>query len=114
MTDRGPDSAGIAVYGQDKKGRAKLTVQSDGSEHADFDGLGDDLLGQADIGVWMSQRAGHRHTCGDRRCRLISLHAARVGAEGRCDRTSRVMSAGDTIEIYKEVGLPGDVADAVR
>jgi len=28
MTDRGPDSAGIAVYGADHDGRAKLTIQS--------------------------------------------------------------------------------------
>ena len=29
MSDRGPDSAGIAIYGRGKHGKAKLTVQSD-------------------------------------------------------------------------------------
>ncbi|MEQ9449889.1 MAG: hypothetical protein RLN70_13455 [Rhodospirillaceae bacterium] len=29
MTDRGPDSAGIAIYGNTAEGRTKLTVQSD-------------------------------------------------------------------------------------
>ncbi|HAD27543.1 MAG TPA: glutamine amidotransferase, partial [Rhodobacteraceae bacterium] len=29
MTDRGPDSAGIAIYGGQSEGKAKLTVQSD-------------------------------------------------------------------------------------
>ncbi len=38
MTDRGPDSAGIAIYGRPHKGRAKLTVQSSNPE-ADFDGF---------------------------------------------------------------------------
>ena len=28
MTDRGPDSAGIAIYGAPSDGRAKITVQS--------------------------------------------------------------------------------------
>ena len=38
MTDRGPDSAGIAIYGRPEAGRAKLTVQS-ADPDADFDGL---------------------------------------------------------------------------
>jgi len=28
MTDRGPDSAGIAIYGDDVAGQMKITVQS--------------------------------------------------------------------------------------
>ena len=28
MTDRGPDSAGIAIYGGEANGRAKLTIQA--------------------------------------------------------------------------------------
>jgi glutamate synthase domain-containing protein 1 len=28
MTDRGPDSAGIAIYGAPSEGRAKITIQS--------------------------------------------------------------------------------------
>ena len=38
MTDRGPDSAGIAIYGPATAGRAKLTVQSAAPEAA-FAGL---------------------------------------------------------------------------
>ena len=29
MTDRGPDSAGIAIYGNDEKSSGKITIQSD-------------------------------------------------------------------------------------
>ena len=38
MTDRGPDSAGIAIYGAPEAGRAKVTVQS-GAPDKDFAGL---------------------------------------------------------------------------
>ena len=38
LTDRGPDSAGIAIYVRPQKGRAKLTVQSSQPE-SDFKGL---------------------------------------------------------------------------
>ena len=38
MTDRGPDSAGIAIYGAPSEGKAKLTVQS-ANPRGDFAGL---------------------------------------------------------------------------
>ena len=42
MTDRGPDSAGIAIYSAPKKDRAKITVQSSRPE-VDFKTLDEDL-----------------------------------------------------------------------
>ena len=42
MTDRGPDSAGIAIYGQERKKQNKLTIQSNNPE-IDFPTLADDL-----------------------------------------------------------------------
>lgn len=35
MSDRGPDSAGLAIYGAEAPGLAKLTVQSDTPEATD-------------------------------------------------------------------------------
>ena len=35
MTDRGPDSAGIAIYGNDGKSDGKITIQSNNPD-ADF------------------------------------------------------------------------------
>ena len=32
MSDRGPDSAGIAIYGQESKGLGKLPLQSENPE----------------------------------------------------------------------------------
>ena len=96
MTDRGPDSAGIAIYGEPMPGRAKIVVQSDDRA---WDGLGE-MLG-ADL------REKDTHA-------VLTLDAARVEearAQLREERPDlRVMSTGETLEIYKEVGLPKDVA----
>jgi glutamate synthase domain-containing protein 1 len=42
MTDRGPDSAGIAIYGKDNDKNSKLTIQSD-TPDIDFADLGNAL-----------------------------------------------------------------------
>jgi amidophosphoribosyltransferase len=58
MTDRGPDSAGIAIYGDGAAGRMKLVVQSDTPE-ASFTGL-DVALGKAmGASVAMSVKSTH-------------------------------------------------------
>jgi len=104
MTDRGPDSAGIAVYGNDNEGRAKLTVQSSAPD-ADFSDLDRDLGKALDASV--SIRVKDTHAVLDLpEDKLPQVRA--VLRELRPDL--RIMSAGETIEIYKEVGLPEDVA----
>ncbi len=105
MTDRGPDSAGIAVYGDDNDGRAKLTIQS-GDPVETFHGLEDELSER--LGVAVHLRAKDTHA-------VIDLPEDRMrdarAALKELRPEARVMSAGETIEIYKEVGLPGDVAE---
>ena len=105
MTDRGPDSAGIAVYGDDNEGRAKLTVQAADPE-ATFTGLEDDLSERLGVSVSVSVKDTHA---------VIDLPETRMGDARAALKDirpdARVMSAGETIEIYKEVGLPGDVAE---
>jgi len=105
MTDRGPDSAGIAIYGTDEDSKSKLTVQSDNPD-TDFLHLDKELSKQTGARVSM---------------RLKDTHAVLEIAENRADEVRaalgelrpsiRVMSVGDTVEIYKEVGLPKDVAE---
>lgn len=105
MTDRGPDSAGIAIYGRPDKGRAKLTVQS-AQPVQDFKGLDKDLAKALDAKV---------------RIEVKDTHAVLDVPSGRLDEARAaaialrpgitVMSAGDSIEIFKEVGLPRDVAE---
>lgn len=105
MTDRGPDSAGIAIYsGDSKDGEAKLTVQSDNAD-ADLNTLAADL-GEA-INADVSLERNDTHA-------VLTLRADKAEEARAAVRTlrpgMRVMSDGDTIEIYKEVGLPKDVA----
>ncbi len=103
MSDRGPDSAGIAVYGTDRDGQAKLTLQA--AEPSQFEGLADEI--GKEVGTSISQRVIDTHA-------VLELPQDKVSAARQAIKRLRpdirVMSAGDIIEIYKEVGLPGDVA----
>ncbi|MAC82454.1 MAG: glutamine amidotransferase [Rhodobacteraceae bacterium] len=100
MTDRGPDSAGIAIYGAEGEG-VKITVQSD--DPGVFEGL-DATLGAA-IGAPVSMKA-------------IDTHAVLTVPEASADAAVaaleamdlRVMARGASMEIFKEIGLPRDVA----
>ena len=102
MTDRGPDSAGIALYGAAAAGRAKLTVQSAAPETA-FAGLAE-ALAAAGIPAEVAVRSSHAVI----EVPTGELAAARafVGARGL-----RIMGAGESVEIYKEVGLPAQVVE---
>jgi glutamate synthase domain-containing protein 1 len=104
MTDRGPDSAGIAVYGRPKKGRAKLTVQS-ANPDKDFEGLDRDL--KKEIGGKVGIEVKDTHA-------VLEVDEDRLEVARDVIRSLRpglkLMSAGEGIEIYKEVGLPKDVA----
>jgi glutamate synthase domain-containing protein 1 len=102
MTDRGPDSAGIAIYGAEQD-RLKITVQSDSPETA-FDGL--DAALAAAIGADVKMRAIDTHAVltvppehRDAAMTFLEAHGLRV------------MSTGTRMEIFKEVGLPRAVAD---
>ena len=104
MTDRGPDSAGIAIYGSQASDSQKLTVQSANPDE-DFDGLADELGTAINTTVRITRKDTHA---------VLEMPAARIEAARAELKTLRpglrVMSAGDAIEIYKEVGLPKDVA----
>ncbi len=103
MTDRGPDSAGIAIYSPTAAGTAKLTVQS-AQPLADFTGL-EALLAPANgAPVMVNRKDSHAVITVDAQ-RLGAVRAALVEARPGV----RVMGSGESIEIYKEVGLPRDV-----
>lgn len=104
MTDRGPDSAGIAIYARPAPGRAKIVVQSP-QPLADFDGL-PARLGAA-LGADVTGVAKDTHLVLDLPAPLMAPARAQLATLAP---TCRVMSAGEGIEIYKEVGLPRDVA----
>ena len=104
MTDRGPDSAGIAIYSDGGKGLAKITVQSSdpGRDFKDLDGEIAQALGQP---VTMLVKDTHAVI----ELPLAQMEAART-ALAHLRPKVKVMSAGESIEIFKEVGLPKDVA----
>jgi len=103
MTDRGPDSAGIAIYGDTDHRHAKLTVQS-ADPKRDFAGLAGELQGALDAPVSIEVKSTHA---------VLLLPKDKLdegrAAIARLRPDVRVMSSGDAIEIYKEVGLPKDV-----
>lgn len=102
MTDRGPDSAGIAIYGTPEVGRAKITVQSAEPE-AVFPGLQAALADASGGSATVAVKSTHA---------VISLAADKV-APVRAALAAmpgvKVMGAGEAVEIFKEVGLPKDV-----
>jgi len=104
MTDRGPDSAGIAIYGGETTDNAKLTVQSD-TPDTDFFKLDNDLRKQVKGKVSITVKDTHA---------VLEMQSDQV-AEARAALidirpTVRVMSHGTSLEIFKEVGLPKNVA----
>ena len=104
MTDRGPDSAGIAIYSGARDGLGKLTVQSAHPE-TDFKNLDADL--HAAIGQPVAMLVKSTHA-------VLEVPLDQVGAArsalAHLRPNVKVMSVGDSIEIFKEVGLPKDVA----
>ncbi|MBU3001217.1 MULTISPECIES: class II glutamine amidotransferase [Roseovarius] len=105
MTDRGPDSAGIAIYAQNAGDTAKLTVQSATPDEA-FDGLADKLGTAIGAKATIERRDSHA---------VLSMPREKLDEARGYLRAShpdlRIMSSGDAVEIYKEVGLPKDVAE---
>ncbi|MGB3391151.1 MAG: glutamine amidotransferase family protein [Pseudaminobacter sp.] len=105
LTDRGPDSAGIAIYGATSDGKGKVTIQSP-SPSQDFAGLDAELSERIGAPVKMTVRSTHA---------VLEVPAGKLEAvrsalpELRPD--ARVMGMGDAVEIYKEVGLPEKVAE---
>ncbi|SFN62062.1 N-methylglutamate synthase subunit A [Roseovarius lutimaris] len=104
MTDRGPDSAGIAIYGGAEAGKWVMTVQS-ANPDADFATLEADLA--AALGAPVKMTAKDTHAV----LELDTDKAAGARSAVKSLRPDlRIMSAGESIEIFKEVGLPADVA----
>jgi glutamate synthase domain-containing protein 1 len=103
MTDRGPDSAGFAVYGGGKDGYTKLTLRGAPASLAE---LAKDM--GAALGAKIESTPHDTHL-------VVSVPtgeepAARTWlAEHRPD--VYVVGAGKRIELYKEVGLPKDVGE---
>jgi glutamate synthase domain-containing protein 1 len=102
MTDRGPDSAGIAIYGQPGTDQVKLTVQSPDPDR-DFDLLEARLPTVAQGGGTVLRKSSHAVVT----VQSKDLDACRNWLEEQ--PSIRLISFGNSMEIYKEVGLPTEV-----
>ena len=100
MSDRGPDSAGVAVYRDPAPpGASKLTLFS-ADPLQDWDALSAELGNTFGGSPQASVRSSHA---------VVGVDAEAAEAEAWVRGTHpelRVMSAGQAIEIYKETGRP--------
>ena len=97
LTDRGPDSAGFAVYGGGVPGHVKFTLR--GPASFDFEGLAGRL------GVALSRHDDHA---------VFSFAAEReheVRAALALQPQLAVVATGSRMELFKGVGLPRDVSN---
>ena len=105
LSDRGPDSAGIAIYGAPTGNEAKITIQSAKPER-DFHGLDTELAKAIGVPVSVAVKSTHAVV----RTKPDKVDEAREAIQAlRPD--IRIMGAGDVVEIYKEVGLPEAVVE---
>ena len=105
MCDRGPDSAGFAVYGSGDSDHVKLTVRAT-SPGFDFAGLGTQASKAIGSPVSVEVRDSH------------GVFTVPEGAEQKARKVIerpygndvKIVGSGTRMEIYKEVGRPDAVA----
>jgi glutamate synthase domain-containing protein 1 len=104
MTDRGPDSAGFAVYGSDGGDATKITVHA-----PDGTGSVDTFVGglEREIGTDIAVVHHNNHAV-----LLVPREHVAKAVDWLTAHASglHVMSVGNRMEIYKDVGKPGEIA----
>ena len=105
MSDRGPDSAGLALYGNEQpEGSIKVTLRHAADDY-DWPGLADQL--GARFGCEASLRVNANYAVIAVRADAEALGRALTGS----DPNLTVMSIGRSIEILKEIGAPAEIVD---
>ena len=103
MSDRGPDSAGLAIYGKPIAKKAKIMVQSQ-SPLSDFKALKKFLSSKRAISYSLTTQSTHA---------VIKLDIKNkdlvIDLINKTFPELRILSIGKKMEIYKEVGRPVDV-----
>ncbi len=104
MTDRGPDSAGLAVYHEDEGVTSKVTVYNR-DPHFDWDGIAEEA--EKDLGIRVAVRRKSTHA-------ILATGGDAGDLRGWLERNHPevlITSSGHTIEVYKEIGLPASVLE---
>jgi glutamate synthase domain-containing protein 1 len=103
MSARGPDSAGVAIYGAGYADKVKLTLRV--ADGIDPESLKSEIAAALDAPIAVRVRSSH-----------IVLTVPRLQEASALDWLKRrkadvqLVSAGSNMEIYKEIGLPEHVA----
>ena len=105
MTERGPDSAGLAVYTEPVSGKHhKLSLYS-GAARVDWeelrDRLGAELGGRHEISTHGNHAVLTSAADPSRITAWLAAHAPGIA----------VLSVGQSIDLYKDVGAPADIAE---
>lgn len=105
MSNRGPDSAGFAIYRNPvKRGSVKLTLQHPGEEY-DWDNLEHEISKELNVVVKTEVHFSHAVI-------VVNAPLEKVHKLIRQKHSElRVVGMGESIELFKEKGLPSDVAD---
>jgi amidophosphoribosyltransferase len=105
MTERGPDSAGVAVFGDAvDAGLRKISLCTTGAEAFDWPALTTALQAEFGVNTTLAAQANHAIVTTD-----ADPAALRTWVAAR-DEKLRVLSVGRAIDLYKDLGLPADVA----
>ncbi|KAA0874427.1 class II glutamine amidotransferase [Nitrincola tapanii] len=108
MTDRGPDSAGFAIYGDEVgEGWTKLTLRH---PQASFDWAGLAARMQADLGVELDWFQNANVSV----FKVSSDEASLRAYLSEQAPSVLILSVGQSIEILKEVGLPEQIAETFQ
>ncbi len=103
MSDRGPDSAGLAIYGKPLASKTKITVQSRSPKH-DFQKLKKCLSAKKEISFSLKIHSTHA---------VIKLDVKQKDQVTNLINDTfpnlRILSVGKKMEIYKEIGKPAEV-----
>ena len=103
MSDRGPDSAGLAIYGKPIAKKAKIMVQSQ-SPLNDFKALKRFLSSKRAISYSLTTQSTHAVIKLDIKNKNLVIDLI-----NKTFPELRILSIGKKMEIYKEVGKPVDV-----
>jgi methylamine---glutamate N-methyltransferase subunit A len=102
MNERGPDSAGFALYGEEKPGIIKMTLHAPSG--TDFEGVAGNL--EARLGAAVPFKVVETHAVMDVPAAKLALARSVIAQQPEIV----ISGEGTRMEIYKEVGLPSEVA----
>ena len=104
LSDRGPDSAGVAIYKEANENTTKVTVQSENPAD-DFLKLSENIKIQTGKNIIIEPVDSHAII------KLDVLDVSIVCDYLKHDTDIRIMSVGKKVEIYKEIGPPKEVLE---